>query len=157
MSDPFSITVGTVQLIDVCWRVGTYLKEIEKSAGKVEEEIAALSREITSLISVNESIEKLRKATGGTVPGGLVNNEPDIQKLWALVDANTNSCRTTVQKLEELLKVIIGKNGPQVANKIDGIRKALRRQSKDGELLQINHELSKYQATLHTLLNAINM
>jgi hypothetical protein len=157
MADPFSIAIGTIGLLDVCWRVGSYLKEIEESAGKVEEEIAVLSREITSLISVNESIQKLREATDGAVPGSSLNCEPLLQKLWAEVDANTDGCRAAVQKLEELLKEIIGKNGPKVANKWDGIKKQLRSQSKGGELVQIHHRLSKYQASLHTLLAALNV
>lgn len=157
MAEPFSIAVGTIGLLDVCWRVGSYLKEIEASAGKVEEEIVLLSREITSLISVNELIQRLEEAVDGVAPGNSLNYESLARKLWAEVDANTEGCRASVQKLEELLKEIIGKYGPKVANKWDGIKKQLRNQQKSGELVQIHHRLSKYQASLHTLLAALNV
>ena len=157
MVDPLSITAGTVGLLDVCFRAGSYLKDVEESSGKVEEEIVALSSEITALISVNEAIQKVKEATGKAVPGTSLNSEPLVQMLWKEVDTNTEGCKATVVKLEELLKEIIGKNGPKVANKLDGIRKQVRRQSKDVRLVQIHHRLSKYQASLHTLLAALNV
>lgn len=157
MADPLSIIVGTVGLLDVCWRVGSYLKDVAGSAGKVDEEIAALSREITSLISVNESIQKLKEAADEAVSGISVDYELLIKQLWNEVDTTTEGCRATLVKLEELLKEIIGKNGPKVVNKLDGIRKQVRRQSKDGDLVQIHHRLSKYEASLQTVLAALNV
>ena len=157
MVDPLSIIVGTVGLLDVCWRVGSYLKDVEKSAGRVEAEIAALSHEIKSLISVNESIKQLKEKTNEAVPGTSSDNETEIKKLWKEVDANTEGCRATVENLQELLEEIVGKTGPKVANKFDGIKKQVRRQSKDVGLAQFHHRLSNYQANLNTLLAALNV
>ncbi len=157
MADPLSIIVGTVGLLDVCWRVGGYLKDVEGSAGKVDKEIAALSREITSLISLNKSIQEVKEAADKAVLGTSIDNEPLVKQLWKEVDTNIEGCRATVEKLEELLKEIIGKNGPNVVNKLDGIRKQVRRQSKDGGLAQIHYRLSKYQASLQTVLAALNV
>ncbi len=157
MVDPLSIIAGTVGLLDVCVRVGSYLKDVEASAGKVGEEIAALSREITSLISVNESIQKVKEPTNDAGQGNSLYNEPHVKELWKEVDTITEDCLAIVMKLDEVLGKIIGKNGPKVAGKSDGIMKELRRRSKDIDLGHIHQRLSKYQASLHTLLAAINV
>ena len=157
MVDPFSIIVGAAGLLDVCWRVGSYLKDVDKSAGKVEKEIAALSHEITSLISVNESIIQFKGKINEAVPGTSSDTKTEINTLWKLVDTNTKGCMATVVELEELLEEIIGKKGPKVADKVDGIMKSVRRQSKDVGLAQFHHRLSNYQANLNTLLAALNV
>ena len=157
MVDPFSIIVGAAGLIDVCWRVGGYLKDVEKSAGKVETEIAALSHEITSLISVNKSITQFKEIVNEAVPGTSSDTETMINTLWELVGKSTEGCMATVVELKELLEEIIGEKGPKVVNKVDGIMKSIRRQSKDVGLAQFHHRLSGYQASLITLLSALNV
>ena len=52
MADPFSILAGSAGLLDVLWRVGIYIRTTVESAGRIEEELDGLSREIQSLISI---------------------------------------------------------------------------------------------------------
>ena len=157
MVDPFSIIAGTAGLLDVCWKVGSYLRDVEKSAGKINHEIAALSHELTSVISVIESIQHLKERTQDAVPDASLNDDTEIKKLWKEVDTNAKGCTSTLEDLVELLNEIIGKNRSTVAGKVDGIRKQIRRQSKDVALGQYHHRLSNYQANLKTLLAALNV
>jgi hypothetical protein len=63
-----------------------------------------------------------------------------------------------VQKLEALLKEVIGKIGPKVMGKFDGIKKQLRKQSKDQDYMEVRHRLSNYQAAgLQMLLIAVSV
>jgi hypothetical protein len=62
-----------------------------------------------------------------------------------------------VQKLEALLKEVIGKNGPKVTGKFGGIKKHLRKQSKDQYYMEVRHRLSNYQAGLQMLLIAVSV
>jgi hypothetical protein len=69
MADPFSILVGTAGLLDVLIRAAAYLADVHEAAGKVEEDIAFLSRDIQALTSVNESIGILWESYKGAATG----------------------------------------------------------------------------------------
>ncbi|KAH6672293.1 tetratricopeptide repeat domain-containing protein [Halenospora varia] len=155
--DPFSAIAGSVGLIDVCFRVGSYLKSVEESAGKVEEEIAALSHDIDTLVGVYESLEEIWLAHQNLLSGAEKPDAMYANNLWRDVFANLKDCRKTVEKLEILLEGIVGKNGPKVTSKLDGIRKQLRLQSREAELDQIRHRLTNSQASLQLLLTALNL
>jgi hypothetical protein len=158
--DPFTIITGTVGLLDVCLRLVSYLKDVQESAGKVEEEIAALLSEIDALLSVHRSLKDFWDAKYKAVPGLLASKKDEIRVdgLWKEVATNLRECRTTVDKLEVLLKEIIGKDGnAKVSGKIDGIRKQLRKQSKDPEFLRVRQRLSNSQGSLQMLLTALNL
>lgn len=60
-------------------------------------------------------------------------------------------------KLLDVLEAIIGQDGPKVKSKFDGIKKAMRKQSKDSDLPQIRLRLTNNQASLQVVLTAINL
>lgn len=155
--DPFSILVGTAGLLDVSFRVIGYLKEVEESAGKVEDEITALSQEINTLITVDEAIDALWRANHDAVSGTPFMEKADAEDLWKKLASLLEECRETTQKLETLLKEVIGKKGPHVTGKIDGIKKQLRRQSREKDYMDVRHRLSSYQAGLQMLLSALSV
>jgi predicted AAA+ superfamily ATPase len=155
--DPFSILAGTAGLLDVSFRVIGYLKQVEEAAGKVEEEIAALSQEINALITVNDSIEALWRSNHDPAPVSPLEEGADVKDLWGKLASLLQECRDTVQKLEALLKEVVGKNGPKVTGKLDGIKKQLRKQSKDQDYMEVRHRLSNYQAGLQMLLIAVSV
>ena len=158
MADPFSIVAGTVGLLDVCWRVGSYLNSVKIAAGKIEGDIDALQKEVTSLIDVNESIKKLKDMTEEADPSSSINHSPGAENLWQSVDSNTEGCKVVVLRLEEKVKDIMGKSGTaRPTSKIDGIKKTLKREATDPDLVKIHNSLSKYQLSLQTLLTALNM
>ncbi|KUJ13717.1 tetratricopeptide repeat domain-containing protein [Mollisia scopiformis] len=155
--DPLSILAGTTGLLDVSFRVISYLKDLEESAGKVEDEIAALSQEISALITVNDAIEALWLANHDTAPGSPFQDTTDVEDLWKRLAGLLRDCRDTAQKLEALLKEVMGKKGPKVSGKWDGIRKQLRKDSKEKEWTDVRHRLSSYQAGLQMLLSALSV
>lgn len=155
--DPFSIAAGTAGLLDVCWRVISYLHEVQASANKVEEEIASLLKEVEALYVVNKAIDGVWAAEQKVIPGASLADPGRVESLWRNVGTILQDCQRTVEKLEISVKGIIGKEGAKVASKLDGIRKQLRRQSKDGELHQLRAQLTNYQSSLNVLLTALNL
>lgn len=155
--DPFSILAGTTGLLDVSFRAIQYLKRLEESAGKVEEEISALSQEIHTLIIVNESIEALWEANHDCTPGSPFEETTEAENLWRQLASLLQKCRDTAQMMEVLLKEVIGKHGPKVTGKLDGIKKQLRKESKEKEYVDVRHHLSSYQAGLQMLLSALSV
>jgi hypothetical protein len=155
--DPFSILAGTAGLLDVSFRVIQYLKRIEESAGKVEEDITVLFQEINTLITVNESIEALWVANHDAAPGSLFQETADVEDLWKKLASLLQECQETAQKLQVLLKEVIGKNGPKVSGKWDGIKKQLKKDSKERDYMDVRHRLSGYQAGIQMLLSALSV
>jgi hypothetical protein len=158
MADPFSIVVGTAGLLDICIRASAYLVQIKEAAGKVEDDIAALSHDIQALISVNESIEYFWKRHGeATPPGTRAKDAGRVQDTWKNVGINLRDCQATVEKLGLLLHGIIGKDGPKVTGRFDGLRKALKRLSKEGDFDKLRRQLADYQSSLQLLLTTLNL
>jgi len=158
MADPFSIVVGTAGLLDVSWRVFKYLKDVREGTASVEEEIAALSHEIETLISVNESLEDLWASEGRLTFENTTAHVSRVERIWRNTGTILADCRATVQKLEVVLKKITGKKkGHKVAGTLDGIRKQLRKQSKSRELVEIRQRLTTFQNGLQTSLMTLNL
>ena len=155
--DPFSILVGTAGLLDISFRVIGYLKEAEERAGRVDAEITALSQEINTLITVNDAVDALWLANHDATPASPFDEAADTEDLWKKLGNLLQECRHTVEKLEALLKAVVGSNGPKISGKLDGIKKQLRRQSKDKDYADVRLRLSSYQAGLQMLLSAISV
>jgi hypothetical protein len=157
MADPFSIVAGSGSLLDVCWRIISYVRHVQAGAARVEEEVAALSHEIESMISVNQSLRVVftteQKASLGTSLADSVH----VESLWRNVGQNLQGCQAIAEKLEGLLKGIIGKDGSKSPGKLENLKKQLRRQSKDEEFHQLRHQLMIYQNSLQLSLTALNL
>lgn len=157
MADPFSVIAASAGLLDVCWRVLAYLKNVQAAAAKVEEEIAALLHEIEALISVNVSIRDLFAAELQETSGALAADPARLQNLWRNAGRILQDCRDTVEKLEDLVKTIIGNENPKRIRRFDGFKKQLRKQSKDEDFLQLRRQLTNYQGALQLLLTALTL
>lgn len=158
MAEPFSLVASTIGLLDVCWRVGAYLKDVKDAAGKIEGDIDALQKEVTSLVDVIESIKNLKALTEEADLSSPTNHLPGVEQLWQKVESNTKGCRDVVLRLEEKVKGIMGKSQTaKPTGKFDGLKKTLKKQSTDPDLAKIHTSLSKYQLSLQTLLTALNL
>lgn len=157
MGDPFSIIVGTAGLLDVSWRVVSYLKDLHGAAANVEDDIAALLHEIEALISVNEAIKDIFSADLQLLPDLNSASSSRLGNLWEAIGRILQDCRATIEKLEIVVKEIAGKEGPRVIGKVDGFRKQLRRQSKNEDLAQFRLQLTNYHGALQVLLTALNV
>ena len=156
MADPFSIITGTMGLIDVCWRFGTYLKDVQAAAIKVEEEIEALQNEIRALITVNESLKDVCAAEFKASKNVSATELSHVGNLWRNTAGNLRDCRATVEKLAVLVKEIIGKDSNKTG-KFQDFRKQLRKQSRDPEYNQLRHLLVLNQGGLQLMLSALNL
>lgn len=157
MADPFSIISGSVAIIDVCFCVFKYLKETKAGAERIEEEITALLREIEALITVNESIKNVFTTELKPCPGPLATDSAHVDSLWRNIGSNLQGCRPLVERIEIVVKEIVGKKGPRVVGKLDGFGKQIRKQSKNEELNQLRLQLTSYQNALQILLSALTM
>ncbi|MCJ1462094.1 hypothetical protein MMC07_000694 [Pseudocyphellaria aurata] len=154
MADPFSVIAGTAGILDVCFRVIKYLKETRAGAERIEEEITGLLREIEALIAVNDSIKCAFETELKAHPGPYV---ADIEDLWKNIGSNLWSCRALVERLEVYMKEIIGKEGPKVIGKRDGLRKQMRKQSKKEDFQQLRLQLASHQNALQISLSALTL
>ncbi len=156
--DPFSIIVGTVGLIDVCTRFGAYLRDIQAGAAQIEDEISALSRELKSLKSVNETIKasyedfQVSYSHEAAFPKQAAN-------LWHNINSSLQDCRLIVEDLEQLIKATIGKEtsdrGSRLASKVQSFRKQLRKQSREGDFDKLHSRLNTFQNTLQLMLDLV--
>jgi len=158
--DPLSIIAGTVGICDVCWRVFQYLKDVREASGTIQGEIVALQRELSLLRNVNEALEKICGKDQGSL-----DHKEDVQLLWHDVNEIRQKCKEVVEDLGKLLEEkfgpmiqeIIGKNGAKVTSRLDGLKKGLRRHSKNKDLAQFRLCLANSQSRLQVLLAALNM
>lgn len=156
MADPFSVIAGTAGLLDVCFRIFTYLKETQVGAARIEDDIAALMREIEGLIAVNQSIKTVFETELKPGPEPFA-ADARVEGLWRNIGNNLQDCQTLVQRLEALVRGIIGKGGPKVVGKIDGFKKQMRKQSKNEDFHQVRLQLANHQSALQLLLSALNL
>lgn len=144
MMDPFSIITGTIGVIDVCWRFGKYLKDLQAGAAKVDDEVASLLREIEALASVTEIIQiKYKKLQDP--PSYEESESKQIVNLWRNIASNQQDSRLILEDLRELVESIPGKESTKtsskIARKLDGFRKQLKKQSKENEFYKLQSRL----------------
>ncbi|KAL9601247.1 MAG: hypothetical protein Q9219_002652 [cf. Caloplaca sp. 3 TL-2023] len=157
MADPFSIVAGTAGLLEICWRVGSYLGKVKAASGKIERDLAALSSEVKNLVTVNESIQTLWETQREKSPDESSSYATRIKELWRDIDLTLDGCRDVMGKLELLVEEVIGKDGFEVRGKRDGIKKVLRKQSKDEEIRDLRRQISSHQHNLQLALSALNL
>lgn len=158
MADPFSIIAATFGLIDVCWRFGSYLRDVQAGAAKVEDEIEGLSRDIEALRVVNETI----RASYRELPSyrnSNIENSKHVERLWRNVSSNLQNCRPIVEELEALVRGIIGKEPPKdestIMRKLGGFKKQLRKQAREGDFNKLQTRLSTCYNTIQLTLDLI--
>ena len=158
--DPFSITVGTVTLFEICRRFGAYLKDIQAGAAHINDEIASLSREVEALRSVNDMVQTAYK---GFQFNTEASEPPTIEQasLWSNVRSFLQECCLNVEKLESLVIVIVGKRpkdeSSRLARKLGGFRQQLKKQSKEEDFEKLYDRLNRSQNSLQLMLQLIAM
>ena len=156
MADPFSIAAGTVSLLEIAWRVGNYLSNVNASRGKIEEELTDLEKEVNAIVNVNSSIQALWNAQSKQIDGDSKSDNAQITTLWRNVGTVLEGCHSTMDKLQALVKEVVGRDGPNVTGKRDGVRKVLRKQGKEKSVDVIRQQLSSFKSSLQVLLTALS-
>jgi hypothetical protein len=157
MADPFSIVVGTIGVIEVCVHLGKYLQDVKAGAEEIVEEVEALFHEVGALRSVNESIKTTFEAEITQPPDVTERDLKNVENLWRNTGSILKDCQSTLTKLHDLIVQVEGKDGPKLLAKLDGLRKHLRKRSKEEDFLQIRRKLSNYHSALQVVLTALNM
>ncbi|CAG8975456.1 hypothetical protein HYALB_00004770 [Hymenoscyphus albidus] len=154
MADPFSILAGTAGLTDVCIRLAQFLKHANDGFRVVDQELEALSEEITSLRSVNDLIE--RSYTEGSTAKANLEHQKILGTNWHATQNTLVSCQRIVEKIEEILIEVEGSGGGKHIKR-DQIRKWLKQQRKEEELMSLREKLKAHQKALQLSLSAVNI
>ncbi|KAI9892831.1 MAG: hypothetical protein M1814_000990 [Vezdaea aestivalis] len=150
MADPFSIIAGTASVIDICVRTVNYIREINESASKIEQNFRSLLEEFLSLEKVNIAIRKTWISHSKTVESLLVPQ-------WEDVGQALRSCNKSIFELGELIQATIGKDGPTVTGKIDSFKKARRKESKEKAITEVRQQVASHRDNLQVLLLLLNL
>ena len=173
MADPFSSITGAVGLPDVCFRVGQYLYSLKNSLADIDKDLTALQKEIDSIISIHGSLENIWTTQHKSLPGGLGTDANHAVNLWGNVRKNLSDAEAMLRDLETLFKKIVGDKDANDENvsttkeskptkkgtpsRLDGIKKTIKLQLKEGELHRLQQKLRDCQGNLRTLLIALNL
>lgn len=155
--DPFSISVGTLALLQLSLQLGKCLKDVYDAAASFQEEIGSLLSEIQDLESVNKSIEHLHTSGVNDHTSGRSGLSHQDREIWQNTAKTLQNCSNTVKRLQTVLQAITGKSGLKVTGWRDGVKKALRKQAKNGELHEIRLKLSAYRESLNISLTLLNL
>ena len=158
MADPFSIVAGTVGVVDVCWRLGKLLRELQKGAAKIDDEIASLTREVEGLTKVTEII---RNSYRESQTSSHSDDVEQVGNLWRNIGSNIADAHLIVEELEKLIKSIAGdeptKGSSSFRGRVHDFRKQLKKQSKDGDFSKLRHRLHTYYDTLQLMIELITL
>ncbi|KAI2833277.1 hypothetical protein CBS133816_642 [Aspergillus niger] len=159
--DPFSITVGTLALLEVCQHLISFLRDIPAGLASIHTEIEILIAEVESLRSAVESIgEVIRRLD---VKPAVTESSPyspnqKSHNLHSIVDRCKQSvrhCHILMTRLETLVADIYGKAGSAVGGKLDALGKEFRRRDKSQSLQRLRGELSAQKQSMELLLTIL--
>ena len=158
MAEPFSVITATAGVIDVCWRFGAYLRDVQAGAAQIEDDIETLSRDIDALRVVNETVRDSYKELSSHL-ASRTDSSKHIERLWRNVSSNLGNCQVVLEELEALVKAVVGKEAPKdeskIMRKIGGFRKQLRKQSRENDFNKLQGRLTTYYNTIQLMLELI--
>ncbi|KAH7356935.1 hypothetical protein BKA65DRAFT_495809 [Rhexocercosporidium sp. MPI-PUGE-AT-0058] len=158
MVDQFSVLAVAAGLADVCIWLGKFLKDDKHRFRVVGQELEDLFKEITSLQSVNASIDEL---LGRWYPeGSTAGTSPNLQKIldtnWQATSGTVSNGQLIVERIEAILEDIVNiGRGKHI--KHDQIRKWMKQQSREEELNTLWGKLKQYLLALQLSLSAVGM
>ena len=154
MADPFSILAGAAGLADVCIRLTNFIKQAKDGFHKVDEDLEALSNELTTLSSVSDLIKRSFKADpAGTLDPG---DQQIIDSHWQTTRTTLTSCQELIERLNTLVIQVLGNGNPRHA-KLNSLRKYLRQQAKEEQFIELRQRLNTHQIALQTSVAAVNV
>jgi hypothetical protein len=157
MADPLSIIASTASISDICVRLVNYLRDVNAAAGRIEQDLFALLEEFVALEAVNNAIRDTWLDHHKTVNPKAPVEEPLLETQWQELDHALRGCSNSMQRLGALIDEVVGKDGLLVTSKLDGIKKVLRKQSKDKAILEIRQQVMSHRDNLQVLLLALNL
>ena len=178
MADPFSIIVGTIGIIDVTSRFVQYLSATAASAAHVNEELRSLLQEFDSISLITQSIRDIYTPETSQSPSAAETDLYRLEDLKRGTGAILEDCKQTLEKLEKLVKDVIGnscdivdfnesKEGQRVdltrsfreskfRKKFESFRVQLRKDSREDEFSRLRAQLHRSQTALQVSFQAIH-
>ncbi len=101
--DPFSISVGTVSLLQLTFQLGKYLHDVYKVAATFREEIGSLLSEIQDLESINKSLEQFHRGETQIYTTGQSELSQEDIEVWQNTIRTLQNCSNTVCLRSSLL------------------------------------------------------
>lgn len=154
MADPFSIIAGSAGLIDVCIRLGGFLKQAKDGFQKVDEELDQLSQDISAVRSVSNLIRcNFETELVGTRDA---NDQQVVEDHWRTTHAILEGCQANMERIASLITDVLGKENHKHA-KFSNLRKFLKQQSKECEFAELKQRLRSYLDALQMSLAAVTL
>ena len=178
MADPFSIIASAVSIIDVTSRFVQYLRAITASAAHVNEELSSLLQEFVSILELAQCIRDIYTPETSQSPSSEDADPPRLKDLKRGTIAILENCKQTAERLEKLVKDVIGKSrdiadfdeskgGHRVdlkrsireskfGKKFQSFLVQLRKDSREAEFVSLRARLQTSQSALQLSVQAIN-
>ncbi len=178
MADPFSITAGAIGIIDVASRFVQYLRATTASAGHVNEELSRLLQEFISILDLAQHIRDIYTPETSQTPNTEDADPPRLKDLKHGTIAILGNCKQTAERLEKLVRDVIGKSRDVVdldeskgghrvdlkrsvrdskfGKKFQSFLVQLRKDSREAEFESLRRQLQTSQSALQLSVQAID-
>jgi hypothetical protein len=155
--DPFSITVGTFTLAEVCYRLVVFMRNIPAALAAIQTEIDTLVAVVESLQTTAATIEPVLQRLGKRPSTPFAPGTPNRADLVKQCKQTLSQCKTNTGRLDTLVRKIYGiyGEGSVVTGKMDGLLKELRRRDMSADLQRLRGELSGQKQTLELWLTIL--
>ena len=157
--DPFSITVGTISLIEVCSRLVLYLRNVRKASITIGKDLQTLWDDVNRLIKTANLLKEIYEArpVAADKQDGKTIEADKLAAAWQNVCNILPQCEDAVQDLQSLLEEIDLPRRFISGTKLEGFVKQLKKSYREGQYASLRRSLSNYESTLKMLLSAIQM
>lgn len=157
--DPFSVTVGSLALIQASKVLVNFVKKISNAVVDANHELNTLIAELDSLDGVTKSVDdvyqqEMARATTVTL------SKPESLPLadqWKFCRRTLSACQQKAAELTQLFEHIYGNDTHEIKGKINALRKSHRRHDKEGKLQQLRTGLDSDRNILSFLLLTITV
>ncbi|CAJ2507306.1 Uu.00g084920.m01.CDS01 [Anthostomella pinea] len=156
MAEAFGIITGAAGLIDVCIRLGIYVREVRKGATTIQQELDSLLKEVSLLETISKAVKDTYIIESRNLPAsprtgppydtaGFVNTPPHV---WKDFGRTIDHCSVIIAKLYEIVKEICGSENV--------LKRVHKRRSKEDDLRRCKSELVLYYGHIQILFSIIS-
>ncbi|KAL9053334.1 MAG: hypothetical protein Q9162_004834 [Coniocarpon cinnabarinum] len=158
MAEPFSTAAAAVGVADVAVRASKYVKKIAKTTKHLDKEVDALEAEIDKFNNVFIALSELCNKHIAQAAADLnTGSQNPCSALWRRAAELIREGKNLVEKLEDLLKSVLGDEDSARFQKVDDLRKAFRMVAKNSQYDKVRSRFSKLNSELNMMLNAIQL
>lgn len=166
--EPFSTIGAAVGLVDVCVRLVTCVRQVQKESKSIQQELQDLDTEIEDLKALCATLDGVvgpapsRGASSAALPLPDGKETAVSSELWARMTVTVKSCRSTLDDMEELVVQIYGDvlndktlRG-RISGKVDNLKTVRRKHGCKDDLQNARKKLKTNISTLQLLFGAVS-